>query len=167
MRALLLPLLLSASFAAQADSFTSSASSAGSASVASLSDSISDSSDSSSGDDDNKKSKKSKAQAGAYTVTQLARLDDGRVALRLAGVTGVVGLAGAAQHGSGEVAPAAITLTLRLPAAVAVEQDLQTGQTLHLLARPYGLAVARASDATPFFLAVDDRLRRDHESVKL
>ena len=163
MRALLLPLLLSASFAAQADSFTSSASSAGSASVASLSDSISDSSDSSSGDDD-KKSKKSKAQAGAYTVTQLARLDDGRVALRLAGVAG---LAGAAQHGSGEVAPAAITLTLRLPAAVAVEQDLQTGQTLHLLARPYGLAVARASDATPFFLAVDDRLRRDHESVKL
>lgn len=166
MRALLLPLLLSASFAAQADSFTSSASSAGSASVASLSDSISDSSDSSSGDDD-KKSKKSKAQAGAYTVTQLARLDDGRVALRLAGVTGVAGLAGAAQHGSGEVAPAAITLTLRLPAAVAVEQDLQTGQILHLLARPYGLAVARASDATPFFLAVDDRLRRDHESVKL
>ena len=161
MRALLLPLLLSASFAAQADSFTSSASSAGSASVASLSDSISDSSDSSSGDDD-KKSKKSKAQAGAYTVTQLARLDDGRVALRLAGVAG---LAGAAQDGRGEAAPAAITL--RLPAAVAVEQDLQAGQTLHLLARPYGLAVARASDVTPFFLAVDDRLRRDHESVKL
>lgn len=150
MRALLLPLLLALSAAAQAESFASSASSAGSASVASLSDSLSDSSDSSGGKD---AKQKAQAAAGRYQVTQVARLDDGRVALRLARAED-----GAASGGE---------LTLRLPARLAAEQDLQAGQSLQLLARPYGLAVAREVDAAPFFLAVDERLRRDHESVKL
>jgi hypothetical protein len=41
------------------------------------------------------------------------------------------------------------------------------GAALWVAERPYGLAFAAKEGATPFFLAVDDRLRRDFESLKL
>lgn len=146
-RLLICSALLAGLAAAQADSFTSSASSLASKSVGSLSDSLSDSSGSSGGD--------KQAAAGPYTVTRMALTDDGRVQLALA----------PAGHGA-QAAPAG-ELTLRLPQALVQEQGLRTGEALHLLARPYGLAVARAAEAVPFFLAVQDGLLRDFESRKI
>lgn len=141
-RLLILPLALAMSLA-QADSFTSSASSAASQSIGSLSDSVSGSSKSSGGDG-------KAAAAGAYQVTAVARLDAGRVQLQLAPAAGQ-----------------ADGFALTLPATVAEQQGLQAGAALWVAERPYGLAFAATQDATPFFLAVDDRLRRDFESLKL
>ena len=140
-RLLILPLALAMSLA-QADSFTSSASSAASQSIGSLSDSVSGSSKSSAGD--------GKTAAGAYQVTAVARLDAGRVQLQLAPIAGQ-----------------ADGFALTLPATVAEQQGLQAGAALWVAERPYGLAFAAKQDAAPFFLAVDDRLRRDFESLKL
>lgn len=133
--------LLAGLCSAHADTITSSASSMASQSSASLSDSISGSSNSSSGD---------KVAAGPYTVTHVAAAPDGRVRLQLAPAAGQ---------------PEALVLTL--PQPIAVAQALAPGVAVHLLARPYGLAVAPAADAEPYFLAIDDRLRRDLDSVKL
>lgn len=143
-RLLICTALLAGLAVAQADSFTSSASSLASKSVGSLSDSLSDSSGSSGGG--------KQAAAGPYTVTRMAIAEDGRVHLALA------------PAGDG---PQGGALTLRLPQAVVQEQGLRTGGALHLLARPYGLAVARAAEAAPFFLAVQDGLLRDFESRKI
>jgi hypothetical protein len=128
--------------AAQADTVTSSASSLASKSVGSVSDSFQTSSESSSGE--------TKAAAGPYTVTRVAQLADGRQELQLAPQT-------AAQ------AP----LTLRLPAALVAEQGLQAGAALHVLTRPYGLAVAHQAEGEPFFVALNEPLRRDLESKKV
>lgn len=137
-----LRLVLLAGFgAAQADTITSMASSLASQSSASVSDSLSSASGSAAGDQ--------VAAAGPYTVTAMAPANDGRVRLQLA-------------PGAGQ--PQALVLTLPQPLVQA--QALRPGQALDLLARPYGWAVARA-DAAPFFLVIEDRLRRDFESVKL
>lgn len=140
-RLLMLPLALAIG-AAQADSFTSSASSAASQSIGSLSDSVSGSSKSSAGD--------AKTAAGAYQVTAVAQVAGDRVQLQLAPA------AGQAQG-----------FALTLPATLAEQQGLQAGAALWVAERPYGLAFATKDGGTPFFLAVDDRLRRDFESVKL
>lgn len=129
--------------AAWADSFASSASSASSASVGSVSDSIGKSSDSSSGGD-------KKTAAGTYRVTEMAKLEGERVRLHLAPAEGQ-----------------AAGFTLTLPLQVATAQALQPGATLHVAERGYGYAFAGRAGEAPFFLAVDDRLRRDFESVKL
>lgn len=141
-RLLLLPVVLCMGLA-QADTITSSASSAASQSIGSLSDSVSGSSKSSSGDGKT-------AAAGAYQVTAVARVDADRVQLQLAPADGQ-----------------AQGFALTLPAAVAEQQALQSGAGLWVAERPYGLAFAAKAGAAPFFLAVDDRLRRDFESVKL
>ncbi|WP_374661305.1 hypothetical protein [Inhella sp.] len=143
-RLLVCSALLAGLAVAQADSFTSSASSLASKSVGSLSDSLGDSSDSSGGG--------KQAAAGPYTVTRVALAEDGRVQLALAPA-----------GGDGQ----ATTLTLRLPQALVQEQGLRAGDGLHLLARPYGMAVARTAEARPFFLAVHDPLLRDFESRKI
>lgn|GEM_PF-4584079 len=129
--------------AARADSFTSSASSAASQSVGSLSDSVSHSSEASSGD-------KKTAAAGAYRVTAVAQLDAQRLRLRL-------------EPAAGQADGFALTL----PAALAEQQALVAGALLWVAPRAYGLAFAAADGGTPFFLAVDDRLRRELDSVKL
>ncbi len=139
-------LLLSAALlcaAAQADSFTSSAASAASQSIGSLSDSVSGSSKSSSGDD-------RAAAAGAYRVTAVARVDGERLRLTL-------------EPAAGQAQGFALTL----PAPVAEMQGLQPGAALWVAERAYGLAFAAREGAAPFFLAVDDRLRKDFESHKL
>jgi hypothetical protein len=130
--------------AAQADTVTSSASSLASESVGSLSDSVSGSSKASSGDD------KKTAAAGTYRVTAVAAADGERLRLQLAPAQGQ-----------------AEGFALTLPAAVAERQGLQPGATLYVAARAYGLAFAAQAGDAPFFLAVDDRLRRDFDSVKL
>ena len=124
-----------------AGSLTSSATSLASESVGSLSDSVSGSSKASSGDG-------KKVAAGAYTVVAVARLDDQRQRLELAPA------AGQAQG-----------FVLSLPQAAA--EGLQPGATLWVLDRAYGLAFAHQAGARPFFLAVDDGLRRDFDAVKL
>lgn len=141
-RLLILPLALCLGMA-QADSFTSSASSAASQSIGSLSDSVSGSSKSSAGDGKT-------AAAGAYQVTAVAQVDGDRVRLQLAPAAGQ-----------------ADGFALTLPATLATQQGLQAGAALWVAERPYGLAFAAKDGATPFFLAVDDRLRRDFESLKL
>lgn len=127
---------------AQADTVTSSASSLASKSSGSVSDSFETSSDSSSG--------AKKTAAGPYTVTRVAQLADGRLELLLAPQTA-------------EQAP----LKLRLPAALVAEQRLQAGAAVHVLARPYGLAVAHRAEGEPFYVALDEPLRRDLESKKV
>jgi hypothetical protein len=126
---------------AWADSFTSSASSLASESVGSLSDSVSGSSNSSSGDN-------KKVAAGAYTVVAVAQVDGQRQRLLL-------------EPAAGQTQGFALTL----PQAAA--QGLHPGSPLWVAERAYGLAFARQADAAPFYLAVDARLRRDFESVKL
>lgn len=127
---------------ASADTITSSASSLASKSVGSLSDSVSRSSNSSSGG--------GKVEAGAYQVTGVARLGDNRLQLQLSPSSGQ-----------------AEGFALALPEAVVAEQGLRPGATLWVAERGYGLAFAAAAGQPPFFLAVEDRLRRDFESVKL
>ena len=129
--------------AAQADTITSSASSAASHSVGSLSDSVSGSSKSSSGGD-------AQVAAGPYRVTAVAAVDGDRVRLQLTPAAGQ-----------------ATGFALTLPAPVAAAQTLAPGATLHVTPRDYGLAFAAQAGGAPFFLAVDDRLRRDFDSVKL
>lgn len=145
LRFVLLGLAAFAVSAVQADTITSSASSAASQSVESLSDSVSGSSKSSSGDD-------KRAAAGAYRVTAVAQVEGKPEHLRLA-------LAPAEGQAAG--------FALTLPAAIATQQGLQPGAMLWVQERAYGLAFAARAEAAPFFLAVDDRLRRDLESVKL
>lgn len=125
---------------AQADSFTSSAASLASESIGSLSDSVGASSNSSSGD--------KKVAGGAYKVVAVAQLDPQRQRLAL-------------EPAAGQAQGFALTL----PNAAA--QDLRPGSTLWVAERAYGLAFARQAGATPFYLAVDERLRRDFDSVKL
>lgn len=129
--------------AAQADTVTSSASSAASQSIGSLSDSVSGSSEASSGGE-------KKTAAGTYRVTAVAAVDGERLRLQL-------------EPTEGQAAGFALTL----PAPVAAQQGLQPGATLHVAGRAYGLAFAAKAGEAPFFLAVEDRLRRDFESVKL
>jgi hypothetical protein len=128
----------------QAGAATSSASSAASNVVESLSTSVSKSSESSSGD--------KKTAQGPYRITQVAQVVErpGYVALTLEPA------AGQAQG-----------FTLTLTQGLAEEQGLVAGQTIAVQHRSYGLAFAKAVEAAPFLLAVDDLLRRDFESVKL
>jgi hypothetical protein len=131
--------------AAQADSFASSASSLASKSVGSLSDSLTTSSQSSTGGD-------AKPVAGAYRVLELAQAGDkpGWQRLTLA-----------------PEADPAQTWTLLLPARVVTEQLLVAGATMALLERTYGLALAKAQDAEPFYLLLDGAAQRRLASVKV
>lgn len=128
---------------AMADSIASSASSAGSASVGSISDSFRGSSNSSSGDDP-------KVAEGDYRIVEIAALDDasGRQRLRLQGTAAGAGAA----------------FDLLLPLAARTDGPLQTGDVLHVAHRVYGLAVARAGAAEPFYLVLDDRRHRELEA---
>lgn len=127
---------------AHADTITSSASSLASQSSASLSDSVSSASSSGGGG--------KKVAAGPYTVTQVALAEDGRVRVLIAPAAGQ-----------------ADAVVLTLPQPIVTAQALAPGVAVHLLPRAYGLAIAPAADGEPYFLALDDRLRRDFESVKL
>ncbi len=128
----------------QADTVTSSASSAASNIVESLSGSVSKSSESSSGD--------KKTAQGPYVITQVAQLAErpGYVALTLAPAAGQ-----------------AEGFTLTLVQGLAEAQGLVAGETVAVQQRNYGLAFAKAMNAAPFMLAVDDLLRRDFQSVKI
>jgi hypothetical protein len=140
-----LGIALALSFAAaQADTVTSSASSAASNVVESLSTSVSKSSESSTGD--------KKTAQGPYRITQVAQVVErpGYVALTL-------------EPAAGQTQG----FTLTLAQGLAEQQGLATGQTIAVQHRSYGLAFAKAVEAAPFLLAVDDLLRRDFESVKL
>lgn len=130
---------------AAAESFASSASSAGSASVGSISDSIGGSSDASSG--------RQHAAAGEYRVLAVAPAADGRLAVELQSVD-----------------EPARRFTLRLPAQAAT---LDVGERIAVMARPYGLAFARAAAladgpaAAPFFVALDDDWRHELDLTRV
>lgn len=140
---LALAALLLAVAPAFADSLTSSASSAASQSIGSVSDSVSHSSDASSGKGE------ARIAAGPYRI----------VAVAPAGERSRLSLAPVAGDSEG--------FALQLPTELVQRQGLQAGQSLHLLARGYGWAVAREAEATPFFLLLEERSRRELDAVKL
>lgn len=129
---------------ALADS-TSSASSAASTSVGSSSTSLETSSNSSTG-------KKQVAQ-GAYTLVDMVALADKPDMLRLR----MLG------QGPGQTAE----FSLLMPRETAERAQLVAGQTLHALARTYGVAFAASDTASPFFLVLDDAVYREVDSRPL
>lgn len=121
---------------------TSSASSASSASVGSVSTSLETSSNSSTG-------KKQVAQ-GAYTLVDMVALADKPDMLRLRML--------------GQGPDQTAEFTLLMPRETAERAQLVAGQTLHALARTYGLAFAASGTASPFFLVLDDAVYREVDS---
>jgi hypothetical protein len=113
---------------------TSSASDSISTSVGSLSDSLKNSSDSS--------SKKTEVAAGDYRVVEVVAVAErpGQLRLTLAAV-------------QDDEQP---RLYLYLPETTVTQAGVDTGQTLTALARPYGLAFAKAGAAQPFYLLMRD-----------
>lgn len=125
---------LAAVLPARAESFASSASSAASQSVGSSSTSLQGSSNSSTGND-------KQAVNGRYEVEQV---------LAVAGQPGRVRLAMKSLDREGE------TLVLELPAQTAEGALVGTGSVVTATPRPYGVQFARADQAEPFFLVVED-----------
>jgi hypothetical protein len=125
---------------AAADS--SSASSASSASMGSVSTSLETSSNSSTG-------KKQVAQ-GAYTLVDMVAVADKPDMLRLR------------MQGQGPDQTAEFTLLM--PRLTAERAQLVAGQTVHALARTYGIAFAATDKASPFFLVMDDAVYREVDS---
>jgi hypothetical protein len=127
-------------------SAASSASSAGSASLGSLSDSIQGSSRSSSG--------KNQVAEGDYRVIEVATAPDKAEhrLIRLQATT------------TPAAADASAELTVQVPAAALGAKGLQSGDTVRIRHRFYGLEFARAAQAgaapEPFFLALDDAWHR-------
>lgn len=122
---------------ARADSVASSASSAASQSVGSSSTSIEKSSDSSSGND------RKQLAAGDYEVVEMVALAErpGQLRLKLQPPGGAAG----------------DRFYLYLPETTVQTAGLVHGQVLKVLARPYGWAFARQTDAQhPFYLVVQD-----------
>ncbi len=147
--AITLTLLLGAP-PALADS-TSSASSASSTSVGSSSASLGKSSDSSSAKD--------KVAQGQYTVVEITEVADRQDMLR------VRLLAAADQRQT--INPAAAEFELVLSRQASELGQLRKGQTITVLHRPYGLALAAstgAGDTKPFFLVLEDNWYRELES---
>jgi hypothetical protein len=130
--------LLALCVAASASASSTAASSA-SDSVGSLSNSLGTSSESSTG--------QAEVRTGAYVLVQLQPVPElpGQQRLALRPV---------------DAEASAPELQLNLPATVVAAQGLQTGQTLHLQTRAYGLALAQMDGQgqalEPFFLALND-----------
>lgn len=143
---LLAGLLIAVAAPVCADSFTSSASSAGSASVGSASDSIQASSNSSSGD--------RQAAAGEYRVLAI---------LQPAGRPDMQRLVLEPIDRAGDARP----FDLQLPLAATADRPVRAGDRLRVEPRSYGLAVARAEAAQPFFLVLADERRRELEAHAL
>lgn len=122
---------------AGAESVASSASSAGSAASGSLSDSLHGSSNSSS---------RQTAAAGPYRVIEVAALPGRPGLLRLT---------------LQPLAAGAGLLWLDLPQPVWQQQGLERGDLIAATPRPYGLAIARAGSALPFYLLLADAWRDD------
>lgn len=118
--------------AAHADSFTSSASSASSESIGSVSTSFGKSSDSSSGE--------KKVADGNYRVIQTAAAPErpGQLQLTLRAVAG------------------ADEFVLFVPQQTAARNGIDTGATISVKQRPYGVEFGRADTGRAFFLALAD-----------
>lgn len=139
--ALVLSALLATSLAAAASELaTSSASSAGSASSGSVSDSVRGSSRSSSGD--------RQVTAGRYRVIEVAASDEREGTMRVAIQSETV----AGPDGA---------WTLLLPQRVVAREALAAGDRLDIGQRDFGLTLARAAAAQPFFLVLHDERQRE------
>jgi hypothetical protein len=121
---------------------SSSVSSASSASLGSVSTSLETSSNSSTG-------KKQVAQ-GAYTLLDMVAVADKPDMLRL--------------RMQGQGPDQTTEFTLLIPRQTAERAQLVAGQTVHALARTYGVAFAATDKASPFFLVMDDAVYREVDS---
>ena len=139
--ALVLATLLSATVPTLAsDIAASSASSAASASSGSVSDSVRGSSRSSTGD--------RQVAAGRYRVVEVAASDEREGTMRVAIQSDTV----AGPEGA---------WTLLLPQRVVAREALAAGDRLDIGHRDFGLTLARAAAAQPFFLVLHDERQRE------